>query len=438
VCSGTEIWSKGFGGIVDEQANAVAIDALSNILVGGYFSSPMDVGCGVIPTPMGVNDVPFLIKLGPQGNCVWSKGFSIANPGTTDQIKGVAVDSSNNVYVVGGFYGGLDLGGGMFTSAGQSDVFVAKFNAAGALQWSKRYGDATTQFGKAIGVDAAGHVYFAGSMQGTVDFGGGPLVSAGGFDTFVASLDTAGNFLWAKRAGDAADQQALSVAVDAGANVLVTGIMAGSINFGGGALTSLGQNDVFALKLSSAGAHLWSKRFGDTGDDWGNGVGTDPAGDVLLTGFFSGPKINFGGADIANAGGVDAYVVKLDPSGALVWGKGAGDAKSQSGFTITGDSAGDVVVSGYLSGTANFGGGVISANSAADPADIFLVKYTGAGAYLWGKAFGEPSFDFTRGLATDAMNDIVAVGLINGAVDFGGGLVNAPGGEDFFVAKFAP
>ena len=101
---------------------------------------------------------------------------------------GIAVGGADNVLVTGFFQGTVDFGGGALSSAGNSDVFLAKYDAAGAHLWSQRFGDTGVDVGRAIAVDGAGNVLVTGILRGTVDFGGGPLTSAGLSDIFVAKF----------------------------------------------------------------------------------------------------------------------------------------------------------------------------------------------------------------------------------------------------------
>ena len=82
----------------------------------------------------------------------------------------------------------MDFGGGPLTSAGGIDIFLAKFDPAGNHLWSKRFGDGFSQIGYSVTVDGADNVLFTGAFSGSVDFGGGPLTSAGGIDIFLAKF----------------------------------------------------------------------------------------------------------------------------------------------------------------------------------------------------------------------------------------------------------
>jgi hypothetical protein len=208
----------------------------------------------------------------------------------------------------------MSFGGDVLTSAGSGDVFVAKLDVGGAHLWSKRFGDADQQDASSLTVDFAGNVVLTGEFAGTVDFGGAPLTSTGGFDLFVAKLDGAGGHLWSKRFGDGDDQGGTpSIAVDGSGNVFAAGTFHGALNFGGGPLASAGGEDAYLAKMDGNGAHLWSKRFGDVSDGQvATCLAADASGNVIVGGYFSG-TVDFGGGSVVSAGGNDAFVAKFSP-----------------------------------------------------------------------------------------------------------------------------
>jgi len=146
--------------------------------------------------------------------------------------------------------GAADFGGGLLTSAGESDAFAVKLDAAGNHVWSKRFGDSSFQEAFGIAADPAGNVVVTGRFEGTADFGGGTMLSHGGQDAFVLKLGSSGNHLWSKRFGDGADQGAALVAIDGAGAALVSGLFWGQIDCGGGPLVSAGETDAFLVKLS--------------------------------------------------------------------------------------------------------------------------------------------------------------------------------------------
>ena len=119
---------------------------------------------------------------------MWSRGF-----GDTGNDVGfsVGLDGAGNVFITGEFEGSVDFGGGLLTSAGGRDIFLAKYDTSGTHLWSQRFGDSRGDQGFGVGVDGTGNVFITGWFQGTVDFGGGPLTSAGSFDIFLAKFGDA-------------------------------------------------------------------------------------------------------------------------------------------------------------------------------------------------------------------------------------------------------
>jgi hypothetical protein len=188
--------------------------------------------------------------------------------------------------------------------------------------WGKLFGDASDQAGTSIAVDATGAVV-TGRVSGSITFGGmvpGTLTSAGGLDIVVAKFASSnGTPLWAKLFGDETDQEGNSIAVDAWGDVVVTGFFDGLTDFGypSKPLASAGLGDIFVAKLDPTGATLWAWRFGDPADQAGLGIATDSAANVLLTGYIFG-TVDFGvppplPSTLTSMGGGDVFVAKLSP-----------------------------------------------------------------------------------------------------------------------------
>src|SRR5207245_4522593 len=124
-----------------------------------------------------------------------------------------------------------------------------------------------------------------GTASGTVSFGGGPI-TANGYTVVVAKFSPAGAHLWSRGFGDSFSNSGNGVAVDPSGNIAVTGALSGPIDFGGGALISAAVH-LFLAKLSPTGGHLWSRHFGSgLARHAGNGVACDGSGRVLVTGAF--------------------------------------------------------------------------------------------------------------------------------------------------------
>lgn len=426
--SSAHLWSHLYGGTSDQYGQAIAVDPNGDVIVAGTFWNAIDLGGGVL-TSAGMTDV-FLAKFDATGAHVWSHRFGDSGLQNT---TGAAVDANGNVALTGYFRGTVDFGGGGLTSAGSSDIFIAGYDANGTHQWSKRFGDAYSDQGKGVAFDLNGNVVLVGAFNGTVDFGGGPLAGAGALDAFVASFDATGAHRWSRRFGDGDSQEAWSVSIDPFGHISIGGGFSGSIDFGGGPLTSAGAVDVFVASLNSAGNHRWSARHGSALDQWCHGVAADVHGNTWLTGFFLG-SVNFGGGTLTSAGDRDVFVAKFDSLGTHQASVRFGNAAAQTGWAIATDSAGNVSVAGDFAGSIDCGGGPLSS---AGGSDVFVALLDGAAAHRWSNRYGDVSNDVGYGIAVDALNRSVFTGLARGTVDFGGGPLVAAGGADAFVASFA-
>ena len=289
--TGLHRWSHWYGGSGNDQGQDIVADASGNVIVTGQYGGAVFFG-GVAATPaFGSLDL-FLLKLDASGRYQWSKGVGGLNP---DVGWGLAVDASNNILLTGVFSLTVDFGGGPRTSAGSTDVFAAKYDTDGGHQWSWRLGGPTADLGQAIGVDATGCVVVTGMYNGT----------------FLVKCDAAGAQQWSQTFASSDMVQSLGLAVSPGGTIVITGNLRGTTNFGGGPLSSAGDDDIFLAVCDATGAHRWSQRYGNTGDDWGYGCGFDPSGNLIAAGIFSN-SVDFGGGPLPSAGVSDVYVVKFD------------------------------------------------------------------------------------------------------------------------------
>jgi hypothetical protein len=341
---GGHIWSKRFGGQGNQHARGVAVNAAGDVVVAGFFEVSVDFGGGQLISA-GQMDIYMATLSGASGAHVASARFGDAG---MQRCQAVAA-APDGARITGAFEGSVDFGGGALTSAGGQDVFVAAFDATNQHVFSKGFGGAGDQVGAGIAAGPAGTMVVTGSFGGDLSFGGMPFTSAGLDDVFVAKLGPAGEHVWSQAFGDAAIQTGAGVAVDGAGNVLLAGAFDGSIDFGGGALTSAGGLDGYITSLSAAGAHLFSKRFGDAGEQLGAAVASDGSNNVVATGHFEG-SVDLGGGAVTSAGQTDILVTKLSPAGAPAWSKRLGDNGSQLAYGIAIDSTGKVVVAGSFQG----------------------------------------------------------------------------------------
>jgi len=358
--------------------------------------------------------------------------------------RGVAVTSKGAILATGDFNGVMNVGPStvLMSAASSADIFVLALGTTGDLLWAKSFGDLYPQAANALALGPNGAILIAGEAQGSPDFGSGvPLVTAGGGDAFVVELDAAGKHVWSRAFGDAMAQRAYGLATTPDGDALVAGEFDGSIDFGGSIALASAGIDAFVAKLSRKdGSAIWALKLGD--DFYAQrayAVAAGPSGEVAVTGAFGG-IMTIGGQTLASKSQTDAFVMVLEPDGALRWIKALGDAAGidQVGGGVAFDPLGHVLVTGSFDGSIDFGAGAVTATGLAD---AFVAKFEGpTGKLVWEKHGGDGSAQRGWGIASLPNARVVAAGGFSGMLHFGDPPMplTSMGASDIFVTRFAP
>ena len=368
---GSHIWSKRFGDNEAQYVGGIAADPSGNAIITGVFRGVIDFGGGPLESASVYEDV-YVAKFGPGGGHLWSRRFG---DGNSQAGSAVTTDPWGNVFLVGEFKGAINFGGNSLINTGDKDIFVAKFTAGGVYRWSKQYGNPYEQYPSDVAADASGNIFVVGPFVGAIDFGGGTLACADlyrDYDTYVAKLDSTGAHVWSDSYGSAGSiQQVRKIAVDASGNAIITGGFSGTVDFGGGTLTSAGYEDIFIAKFGPGGGHLWSRRFGDGRGQLSHALAVDASGNPVIAGLFAG-TVDFGGGTLTSADDYyDVFIAKFGPGGGHLWSKRFGDEQRQTAFGIGFDASGNVFAAGEFNGTISFGGQTLTS---AGRTDVFVVK----------------------------------------------------------------
>ncbi len=389
-------------------------------------------------------------------------------------------DALGNTYQAGSFSGTVQFGGFALTSAGttpglDTNVFVAKRDAAGTYLWAIASNSSGELRAKAIAIDAAGNAYVAGHFAsptatfGTVTLTNRRPANTGTADVFVAKVGAAGTWQWAAGAGggttNSGNDYACVLAVDVFGNVYVAGTYTSSVAFFGTLQLPTsdpangGRATVFVAKLDGTGAWQWARR----GEYFGGevrGLAVDAAGAAYLATETPG-RAWFGPftvTDPPNARGT--VVAKLDGAGAWKWLAHARSTRSTrvacSGLTL--GPQGDLYVAGAFSGdTATFGrthlfnfgplrpnlnGG--APNQHTDNAYLARLD-AGTGTWRWaGQSHGDGN-EYITSVLPDGLGELYA-GLYTSEPDFphqpiqpghrfGATTVYTAGGADVLIAQ---
>jgi len=287
--SGTKQWTKQLGTSSGDYGNDVTTDSSDNVYVTGSTNGGLDGN-----TSSGSGDIT-LVKYNSSGTKQWTKQLGTSN---SEWGNDVTTDSSDNVYVTGTTYGGLDGN----TSSGGRDIILVKYNSSGTKQWTKQLGTTSSDYGYSVTTDSSGNIYVTGWTDGGLDGN----TNSGGLDIFLVKYNSSGTKQWTKQLGTSSWDEGRGVTTDSSDNIYVTGKTWGELDGN----TNSGKEDIFLIKYNSSGTKQWTKQLGTSSGDYGNDVTTDSSDNIYVTGYTEG------GLDgNTSSGNQDIFLVKYDSSG---------------------------------------------------------------------------------------------------------------------------
>ncbi|MGV9014089.1 MAG: hypothetical protein ACOH13_15965 [Flavobacteriales bacterium] len=354
-----------------------------------------------------------------------------------DVVQSMHVDMDGNVLVAGYFEGTVDLDPGpgieMHTSVGESDVYVQKLASDGSLLWAVNFGGSSSDYATGINTDLQGNVYVTGVFNDQVDLDPGPgvteLVSAGGYDIFLAKFGPDGALIWANGCGGTGYDESKAVAVGALGGVYLLSYFSDTIDAdpGTGVLpfTSQGGLDILLQKFDADGVLVWAQPTGSAETDLGLALALDASENIWITGSFEG-VLDFdpgpGNFSLTSAGGWDVFVTKRSAEGAFIWAGSMGGSDSfENGYGIAVDGDGSVITVGSYFGTADFDPGpgvheLVASSIGSD--EIFVLKLDPSGTFLWAKSIGGTDADLAYGVALASDGRVDVTGFFSGTADF--------------------
>ncbi len=416
------------------RGNAVAVDASGNVYTVGTFTRTVNFNPAGTPA---VNltsanssfaDV-FIWKLNAAGALVWVKKIG----GNTANEDGwhIQVDSKGDVYISGSFRGTVNFNPGSGPAFNMSapvngffsysNGFVLKLNSSGIFVWARQISTTDVSQATALAVDKNDNIYITGYFNGSGDLNpggsGGSIAAIGNSDVFTLKLRTDNTFVWLKTFGGTGEDMGHHLALDAQANIYLTGHFRDAADFNPGSGTfnmtpPTGGRGYFISRLDSNGNFNWAKQFNGTTGHPHNGIWTpgldhspriavDSAGNVHYVGSFTGSVDLDPGTgthiETATATGRDVFIVKLNASGNFVWGRKAVDALGglAEGNSIDVDHEGDVYTTGYFgSSGADFDPdtGIFQLSGKGNN-DIFLSRLDANGNFISAAQMGGIGLD---------------------------------------------
>jgi hypothetical protein len=364
--------------------------------------------------------------------------------GSGANADGLAVDTNGDIVLSGTFDGGIDLGGGSLSGG----IFLAKLDGTGKHVWSKglQVSIPGTVVNRIAGIDGQGVIYLAGYFPGSIDFGTGKMVNdAGMTEVYLARFQSDGSVIDVRTFGNGGGQEAAGAAVGKDGSVVLVGKLAGA-DFGSGPLPGENNgNTIHVLRLLPSGTVDWVKTLASTEPVVVWEMALLPTGDAVVTGAFNG-TLSVEGIPVGTVGsGLKAglFLVDLGPDGQLHWAKSVGDG-FVGGYSVTGDAAGNVIVTGAGNGVVDFGGGAIVNNDVTvvefgmDGTNGvgFVAKLDRCGNHLWSRPYGRDAMAIAR----VSGSRILVGGHTWKGVEFGSNASVPPSGDgepEIFVAALA-
>lgn len=411
--------------------------------------------------------------------------FKVGTSGQ-DYGKAVAVDSDDNVLVAALYNQAIDTdpsvaGTNTLTSAGGTDIMIAKYTPYGSLLWANSMGGGgappSIDVPHAIVADRSNNVYVAGYFGSATangrssDFDPGPgvsnLTTLSGFDTFLAKYDRNGSYLWALRLGDTnltfGEERAWDLALDQEDHLYISGAFGGVVNFnplfsGDHWVTNAGiGSGLFLARYAPDGSNLWALGLGaNISNVFNEGYTTaalDRSGRCWLAGNFRatcdfdpGPGVS----NLTSRGNTDIFLARYGADGifeaAFQIGGTGQDVVSPGAMRCDGLN---VYLTGRFGGTADFDPGPATSNlTALGGNNIFLASYGSNGNLRW--AFNMPTSGETTGqgghrVALDASTNCFVAGWSGGTTDFhpdpaitSNLVAHSTNAADVFLAKYTP
>ncbi|WP_169513441.1 SBBP repeat-containing protein [Flexithrix dorotheae] len=361
-----------------------------------------------------------------------------------DYGKSIAIDTMGNVFVVGDFNSNsINFGNGITLNGnGGTDIFLAKYNSFGEVEWVKVIGGTNDEKGNTVAVDSIGNIYISGLFGSpSVDFGNSVTATRSKLETlFITKFNNDGEAQWVKTANGSGEGK--SLVLDKLHNIYLTGSIFGSLDFGNSIQVTKdgGNKGSFIVKYDKDGIAQWAKAAGGGNIEGGKSVAVDTLGNIYVTGEADSETLDFGNGvsiSLRYTGPTDAYIVKFNSEGAAQWAKEINGVEYDEGNSIVVDLAGNVYATGYfISNELDFGNSVkISGTSWFD---TYIVKYDTDGIAQWAKTPTDSSEDEGRAIAIDKLGNLFVVGSYgSGTLDFGNGVtIKNLEGEDIYISKF--
>jgi hypothetical protein len=430
------LWASVAGGVSYDEAYTVAADPYGNSYAGGYYNTY------IYNLPHAQSTDAFLTKYDPMGTVIWTEAISGDEAQrilciTFDKVGHYYILGTFD----GNSFPLCDTV--LNDPSSTVDIFLAKFNALDQCEWVRQVGGDDNDYPEGMAVDSLGYCYITGWFASSkLGFGTDSLTntSSGFAEVFVAKYDPDGTLEWAKSAAGASGgtDKSYSVAIDKQGNCYIAGdFNSTNLIFDDITLHKLSNFSFFITKYAANGAVLWAKRADATGDAHGYAVAVDPEQNCYLAGSFW-HNLTMGTTTLTSAGNSDIFLAKYAPDSTVLWAFSSGGQAEDAGSVLTTDQLGYCYMSGYFnSDTVKFDSWSLI-NNGSGFKDIFLTVCNPSGNIQWAKSIGGAHIDYPNSIAVDPTRNIVIAGYTSSpSITIGDSTYVNYGSGDVLVVKSA-
>ena len=407
-------WQKTFGGSNDDIARGIVETNDGGYVVIGYTNS---IDGDITDKTLEENDF-WVIKLDANGTIEWQKTYG----GSGDDQGRAIIQTNDGGYAITGPSKSADGDGS--NNEGQHDHWILKLDNQGTIQWEKSYGFAGHDHSQSLLQTNDGGYFIGGYLDVTASGGLGneTVTTKHGVGEFWAQkLDASGNLEWRRYFGGSSNDRIYKVLQAHDGNFLLIGSSESEdfdIN------NSNGSYDVWIVKIDTQGQMLWEKSFGGSGIDNGYAAVKTTDGNYLI----AGTAISTDGNISASKGNSDAWVIKINDNGALLWEKSFGGSSFDAAWAI--DSGNGIFSSYVIAGNSKSSDGDVTANNGEN--DFWVLKINNTGKLLFEKSLGGSGLDFAYGVVETSDQKIVVIGETESSDK---DITSHKGGKDIWIAK---
>lgn len=285
-----------------------------------------------------------MIKYDAGGNVLWNK---IHDRGHT--ALGVVIDSRDNIIVTG-----------TSSSGRETDYLTVKYDPDGTILWGRSYDGGSYDRAWGVAVDSNDHIIVTGESKGT------------DYDYCTIKYDTSGNVVWSRKHDGGNDDYAFGVATDSQSNIIVTGVS---------------NDDYYTIKYDFKGDILWERTYDSGQSDFAQGVATDSDDNIIVVGRSKGVY----------------HTIKYAPDSSVLWERSYDVAAVNTPEAIATDSTNNIIIVGASSDTT-------LQEYVGERSNYCVIKYDSDGRLLWMRAYDGGSKDTAEAVATDSADNVIVTG----------------------------